>query len=188
VRREKYKIGDIYHIYNRGVKKNDIFLNESDWDRFLTSMFILQYRKVKKDKMHLSSLIKEIIKSGEFNYKPTSSSKDISINAFCLMPNHFHLIIKIERKKGLSKFMKRLQSSHSQFYNKKYGTTGHVFESPYKTNMIESYLEYSQVVNYIHRNPLKIQYTSNTLIEFKYSSLFDHVVENRWGKHLNLKM
>ena len=115
----------IYHAYNRGLEKRDIFMDETDYIKF---MDIIEWR---------------------FKKEP-----NLNINAFCLMPNHYHFLIQQKTKYALTRFFTVLNSEYTRYFNKKYHREGQLWQGTYKANKIDSDKEYESVFTYIHRNPL----------------------------------
>lgn len=151
-----------YHVYNRGVEKRIIFQDEQDNLVFLKNL-----------KEHLSAPTP--LTQGDSLWKmkraPKNHSKEIDLIAYCLMPNHFHLLIKQNSKNAMESFMRSLATRYSLFFNKKYDRVGKLFQGPYKAVLIteENYLLH--LSRYIHVNPQK--YTKN--LEEGYSSYADFV-------------
>ncbi len=138
----------IYHIYNRGTDKRDIFLDEQDYFRFVHYLYACN------DIESLEKIENPIIGG------PTSGIVDRErlVNIFCyaLMPNHFHLLIQQRKEGGISKFMQKLSTGFTMYFNVKNERTGVLFQGKFKSKFIddEKYLE--TLVNYIHLNPVDI--------------------------------
>lgn len=134
-----YIPNSIYHIYNRGVEKRKIFLDDQDYKVFLNYL-----------KGYLSPLQGETLHDRKKNY-----FGEIELIAFCLMPNHFHLVIKQKDSSSIKKFTKSLFTRYSMYFNKKYKRVGTLFQGAYKaTNAIsEDYL--LDLTKYIHLNPVE---------------------------------
>lgn len=146
-----FSVGEYYHIYNRGTEKRDIFLDKADYLRFI----VLLYISNNTDVVHISNLINQ----GETLMKILNINKKdslVSIGAYCLMPNHFHLLIKEKTENGISKFMGKLATGYSMYFNKRYERTGKLFEGVFKSTHADSdeYLKY--LFSYIHLNPIKL--------------------------------
>lgn len=137
-----------YHVYARGINKQDIFLDKNDYGYFIK----LFNRYLTKNKLTNT------------NGLPYPYYGDVlELTVFCLMPNHFHLLIYQHESESMSKFMRSLMTSYSRYFNKKYKRTGALFESRYKAARIsnESYLQH--ISRYIHLNPRywrRYQYSS----------------------------
>jgi putative transposase len=155
MRVEPFTVGDFLHIYNRGNRKMPIVYDENDKWRFLK---ILRYFNDEFSSPNPLREIESLIQSGECprfrwpkswpTYKPL-----VKILAYCLMPNHFHLLLKEINKGGISKFMKKFGDGFTGYINLKYGEVGRVFQSAYKGKVakdekILQYLDaYIQVFN-----------------------------------------
>ncbi len=116
----------VYHIYNRGVSKRTLFKEDVDYKYFM-------YKLAKFKKQH-----------------------SVEIISFCLMPNHFHLLVRTERhKENISKFMKSLQLSYAFYFNKRNNHSGHVFQGSYKNKTVKTQISLARVIQYIAENPVK---------------------------------
>ena len=142
LRKQSFVIGEFYHLYNRGTEKRKIFMDKQDYQQFLFLMYICNTTK---------SL--ELRKIGEsFERKEML----VNIGAYCLMPNHFHILITAKTERGISRYMLKLMTAYSMYFNKKYKRTGKLYEGVFKSNHInnDNYLKYSY--SYIHLNPAKL--------------------------------
>ena len=124
-------------------------------------------------------------------FKNSQDEKVVSVGAYSVMPNHFHILIKQELDNGVSIFMQKLGTAYVTYYNKKYKRTGSLFERKFKSKYagVDSYLKY--LFSYIHLNPLKItdqnwkknkinsQKHIGFLENYKYSSFIDYLDEER---------
>jgi putative transposase len=134
---------EYYHIYNRGVEKRKIFLDKKDYEHFLFLIYVCNSEK--------SIVLRNITK--DF----TRGAPLVAIGAFCLMPNHFHILIKPLSENGVSVFMKKLLTAYSMYFNKKYKRTGHLFEGVFRSKHVsnDKYMKYMYA--YIHLNPAKLK-------------------------------
>ncbi|KKT14135.1 MAG: hypothetical protein UV94_C0023G0007 [Parcubacteria group bacterium GW2011_GWC1_43_30] len=141
--------GEYYHLYSRGVEKRVIFLDNDDYKRFIKILFFCNGSKpvVIRDLPIGLTFEKYIDKRGEIL---------VDIGAYCLMPNHFHLLVRERNEKGISLFMQKLITAYTMYFNDKYGRKGRLFESSYKSihAVDDRYLKY--LFAYIHLNPVKL--------------------------------
>ncbi len=139
--------GEYYHIYNRGNSKQKIFHDNEDYFRFMS----LLYSCNSINSFRIFGLNKD-----ESPYDFDRDKQIVSIGSFCLMPNHFHILITQLEEKGISKFMQKLSTAYSMYYNKKYIRTGGLFEGKFKSEHAKNdrYLKY--LFSYIHLNPIKL--------------------------------
>jgi putative transposase len=150
-RKFKFSIGEFYHLYNRGNDKRAIFHEPNDYNRFLALLYVCNGTNPVDISKHFSEgrTFAEIltIERGE---------QIVDIGAYCLMPNHFHLLIRENRENGISLFMRKLLTGYSMYYNKKHKHSGSLFESKFKATHANSdeYLKY--LFSYIHLNPIKL--------------------------------
>jgi len=165
----------IYHIFNRGVNKGNIFLSDVDYERFLSAA------------LHYKS------KTTKFSYEKILSSNDpvslavslaaedkprIQVIAYCLMPNHFHFLIKQLEEAGITSFIRKLSNSYAHFINVKYKRVGPLFQGRFKNVLIESDDQLIHTSRYIHLNPLVSDLVTQ-LKDYKWSSYLDYISRNK---------
>ncbi len=175
---KNYFEGGYYHVYNRGVEKRLIFLDNQDCHVFLRYI-----------KLYLSSE-STVRKMGESESKIRRFSalnleKDVELLCFALMPNHFHLLLKNKTKKGIRTFMQRLTTAYVMYFNKKYKRVGPLFQNIYKASPVlhDSYMLH--LSRYIHNNSLKLK--SNKIKFGDYCS-YQYYVGNRMAEWLKTEM
>lgn len=176
-RKFEFSEGEFYHIYNRGVNKYDIFLNNHDKDRFIRLLFLCNSDK--------PIILKEF--QGRSLEDIERKKTIVDIVAYCLMPNHFHILIKEKIEGGITLFMKKILTAYSMYFNKKNNRTGPLFESRFKATHAneDNYLKY--LLSYIHLNPVKLidpkwkeagitdkEKTKIYLNDYKYSSYMEY--------------
>lgn len=127
-----------YHIYNRGVNKRKIFLDEQDYSVFL-------------------SLLKRYLSNNRSPNKYGETYEDLSdeiiLLAYCLMPNHVHLLVFQINVSGMTNLMRRVFTSYSMYFNKKYKRVGNLFQDAYKARLVESDGYLHHISRYVHLNP-----------------------------------
>ena len=140
--------GEFYHVYNRGTDKRTIFLDDADYRRFQ----VLLYLSNTEGSINLRDLTKH---KGSF-YEQEVGRPLVAIGAYCLMPNHYHLLVTPLLNDGLSRFLQKLATAYSMYFNKKYERTGTLFEGKFKSQIAteDRYLKY--LFSYIHLNPIKL--------------------------------
>jgi len=138
-----------YHIYNRGVDKREIFLFRKDYERFLRILNEFNtYRPVNISVMDRVDNIEVAPRTDE--------EKLVDILCYCLMPNHFHLLIKQISENGITKFMRKIGTGYTMYFNIKNERTGRLFESRFKAKIIDKDSYLTHISRYIHLNPLEI--------------------------------
>ena len=146
-----------YHIYNRGVAKQKIFLDDQDYKTFLS------YLKLYLTFPNLQGPTLKVSPSRQLkNY-----FDQIKLLAYCLMPNHFHLFIFQKDQNDITNFMRSVATKYSRYFNKKYHRVGPVFQGNYKAVMVATENQFIYLSKYIHRNPLHARLD---LEGYKYSS------------------
>ncbi|MFA6585769.1 MAG: transposase [Candidatus Paceibacterota bacterium] len=192
IRKVSLVSGEYYHIYNRGNSKQKIFLDEEDYLRFIS----LLYACNQTGSLKVSNLNK-----GQTLYEIEQEEPIVYIGAYCLMSNHFHLLITQSGDNNISNFMQKLSTSYSMYFNKKYKRTGSLFEGKFKSQHIDKdkYLKY--MFSYIHLNPMKLiqkdwkekgiknrKESERYLYDYLYSSYLDYIgIQRIQNKILNTK-
>lgn len=162
-----------YHIYNRGVEKRIIFQDEQDRAVFLS---YLKTYLLPKDKNTLSAILA--------NPKSSSKEKDqalkllrlnnfadtLTLLAYCLMPNHFHLLVKQTDLMTIDSFMQSLCTRYSVYFNRKYRRVGGLFQGLYKAVRVTTEEQLLHLSRYIHRNPITLASQGSTLQRYMHSS------------------
>ena len=145
LRKTLFESGGFYHVYNRGNSKQTIFHDEEDYNRFIKLLFLSNG----KENFKMCFIRDEI-------YNFNRGEQLVDIGAYCLMPNHFHLLLTQSENGSISKFMQKLSTGYSMYYNKKYERTGTLFEGKFKSEHAKDdrYLKY--LFSYIHLNPVKL--------------------------------
>lgn len=175
--------GEYYHIYNRGAHKNNIFRDDTDRKRFL---FYLLYAQSPTSLSHVSRIVKTYQPDSGFAVpekivEDVIQNRLIELTSFCLMPNHFHLLVRENNEGGISQYMQRIMTAHTKYMNTKYELSGHLFEGRYKIKPVtdNNYLLYLSA--YIHRNPRELKTWKEKIFDYPWSSLQDITEANRWG-------
>lgn len=146
-----------YHIYNRGVEKRLIFEDEQDYTVFLSYLktYLLPKEKEKLLKFLTNSETSYREKEKTLQLlRMNNFADEIKLLAYCLMPNHFHLLLKQNSQMTIDSFMRSLGTRYTSYFNKKYNRVGSLCQSVYKGVLIESEAQLLYLTSYIHRNPL----------------------------------
>ncbi|HBC45051.1 MAG: hypothetical protein UX01_C0007G0018 [Candidatus Collierbacteria bacterium GW2011_GWB2_45_17] len=163
---KEYEAGGYYHIYNRGVNKQTIFEDEKDYKTFLS---FLEFYLTPTVNLQGESLKEEISPSRILkNY-----FGEITLLAYCLMPNHFHLFVRQETERGIDNFMRSLATKYVRYFNTRYDRIGPLFQGPYKAVRVENEYQFIYLSKYIHRNPMDLftfKESPRRLSEYKFSS------------------
>ncbi len=128
-----------YHIMVRGNQKQRVFLDDEDY-----------------------SIYVKLLKSCKTRYR-------FKLYAFCLMPNHVHLIVEADKSRILRKIMQSLNQSYTIWFNKKYGRVGHLWQGRYKSLIIQKNRYMLDVINYVELNPIRSGITKS-FFEYPWSS------------------
>ncbi|MDO8600419.1 MAG: transposase [bacterium] len=190
--RERFVIDNYYHVYNRGVEKLPIFTNDNDRKRFVKALYLLNDTNV--GSVHLSRLDEHII--SRKNRNPL-----VSVVSWCLMPNHFHLLLQQRVEGGISKFMQRLGIAYSMYFNTRYERSGVLFQGVFKSRAVMDETYFTHLSRYIHLNPLELRYKNwekngvsdiddawDFLVNYHWSSLSAYLSDKKGGEQFFSKI
>jgi len=160
----------IYHLINRGVAQQPIFKSQKDYHRALA---VMEYYRHANPSLRYSHLVRLPQKIKALRLDLLEKKKDflVEIIAFCLMPNHIHLLVKQLKKQGITTFMGNFQNSYARYFNTKYDRVGPLFQMVFKAVRIETDEQLLHVSRYIHLNPVSSYLIEvNKLTDYSWSS------------------
>ncbi len=168
--------GQVYHIVNRGVADQPVFLSKKDYFRALYSILYYRYSNIPMRYSFYLRLNKE--RRVELFKRLTSEDVfHIELLAYCLMPNHIHLLIRQLQNNGTSIFMANFSNSYTKYFNVKHRRNGHLFQGKFKSIHVGSDEQLIHVSRYIHLNPYSSFVVKNLdgLSSYPYSSLPEYL-------------
>lgn len=162
MRSAQFKTNAYYHVFNRGVDKRIVFPTRSHYLRFITTMRLL---------MDTGSATKRSV----YNQGLALKYK-VTLLCYCLMPNHYHMLIQQTKDGGITEFMHKLDTSYTMYFNKnqQHKRSGRLFEYVFKAKHIDSEEQLLHVTRYIHLNPL-IGGVTQKLETYPWSSYIDYL-------------
>lgn len=150
---------EYYHVFNRGVGQMSIFLNRIDYKHFLKATF---YYQIEGPKPKFSIFAPTTTKLDK-------SKKIIEIISYCIMPNHFHFLLRQERDGGVIEFVRKLCDSYAKYFNIKNSRVGPLFQGEFKAVHVGTEEQLIHLSRYIHLNPL-VSYITADLEPYRWSS------------------
>lgn len=162
--------GQYYHIFNRGINRQPTFLEKRDYVRALKT---LSYYRPSTSPMRYSQFLKKPIdERHELLTKLSTQEHQITIVAYCLMPNHFHLLLKQNEEQGISTFLSNFQNSYTKYFDSKHKRSGALFDRQFKAVLVESENQLLHLTRYIHLNPYSSHLVnSDQITTYPFSSL-----------------
>lgn len=165
--------GEFYHVFNRGVAKQPIFLSKKDYEQ---AMLTLSYYRFKKPPVRLSRFKDLSLEEKKKILDNLQEQNDLSVKivSFVLMPNHFHFLLYQEQDAGIPTFIARFSNSYTKYLNTKGQRVGPLLQGVYKAVRIESDEQLIHVSRYIHLNPVvSLVIKEKDLFQYPWSSLPD---------------
>lgn len=171
------------HVLSRGVDKRKIFLDDQDRFRFIHDLF--EFNDVEPAN-NLTYFFRQSRDIASPYIKKGRRKNLVSIHAFCIMPNHYHLLLSPATKDGISWFMKKLNIGYAKYFNKKYNRTGTLFEGRYKSIIVDNEAHFIHLPYYVHLNPLDLFFPEWRDRELKNLEKALKFLETyRWSSHLD---
>jgi len=174
--------GEIYHIYNHSISFTPIATFKRDWKRAIE---ILNYYQFSSTPISFSKLKTISLQTQETLLRKLKEGGDylVRILCFCLMPNHFHLLLKQTKEKGISRFVANFQNSYTRYFNLKNKRLGPLFRGTFKAVRIENDSQLLHVSRYIHLNPYSslVVKTLDQLENYPASSLVQYLHPEKGG-------
>lgn len=160
---------EIYHVFNRGVEEKIVFSDKRNYDRFIKT-FVYYQKSGVPPRFSLNEKIPHEI----FVKLPNL----VEIIAYCLMPTHFHFLLKQKKENGISQFLSQIVNSYTRYFNTRHKRKGHLFQGPFKAVRVENDEQLMHLSRYIHLNP-SVDFLVKNLKEYEYSSYLEYLTSQR---------
>jgi len=165
---KKLAEGAYYHAFNRGHNRQQLFFDKHDYHTFI---YLL--------KKYLDPHFREVKSLPDGERLLVAVNKplyaEVELHAYCLMPNHFHLLVKQISKNGMSKLINVVSSQYSLYFNNKYEREGTIWQGTYKAVLVKTEEQYVHLSRYIHINPSSL----SRLEEYPYSSYSTYIGQKK---------
>lgn len=171
-----YAPDSYYHVYNRGVDKRTIFQDDLDYRTFLHLLKLYLSAEKKPDSA--------LTRTDLVRPRPVQPINDeVKLVSYCLMPNHFHLLVKQRTETGMTKLLRRVATTYSVYFNTRYSRSGTLFQGRYRAVLVNSEEQLLHLSRYIHLNPAEL--TRTDLVNYAYSS-YPYYLGKKHADWLNL--
>lgn len=166
----------VYHLFNRSINREPVFTHKRNCSRVLTSMSFYRFEKTPVRLSYFLSWGQN--KRNKLIDKLISGNKrKVDIIAYCLMPNHYHFLLKQLNKDGINRFLSLFQNSYTRYFNTKHRRVGPIFQGIFKAVRVETDEQLMHLSRYIHLNPYS-SHIVNSVRELKiypWSSLREYI-------------
>ena len=157
-RRPAFVTGETYHVYNRGVEQRQLYLTDDDYLRFIHDLY--EFNDINRTPACAYRLRRDAVNNsdvGHPNY-PNRPKREalVDILVFCVMPNHFHLMLRQLVDGGITKFMQKLGTGYANYFNTKFKRTGALFQGKFKAKLLTRESHFLYLPQYIHFNALDL--------------------------------
>lgn len=163
--------GGYYHVFNRGVDGRETFSTKRESQRALLALWFYRFHNIPFRLSHFISYGKD--RQQEAVQELELLDQHVRVHAYCLMPNHFHILVEQQKDDGISQFVSNFQNSYTKFFNERNNRKGPLFSGRFKSVLVENDEQLIHLSRYIHLNPLTGYLLANMeeLMSYPYSSL-----------------
>jgi len=181
MRRPQLVNDEIYHIFNRGIEKKATFTDKREYKR---AHLTLDFYRFKNPALRLSKVLdlEASLREEFFSHLKKEGTKLVEILSYCLMPNHFHLLVKQLQEQGIKIFLSNFSNSYTRYFNTKHKRIGSLFQGIFKAVRIEDNEQLIHVSRYIHLNPIvSFIVKKENLANYDWSSLPEYLGKKEEG-------
>lgn len=167
-----------YHIYNRGIAEQPVFLDKRDYDQ---AMLAINYYRFDNLPIRLSRFKELALEKRNKILTELQNNQDVKVKIVCfvLMPNHFHFLLQQNTDSGIADFISKWTNSYTKYFNSKGNRSGPIFQGVFKSVLIEGNEQLLHLSRYIHINPIVSAIIKpQRLFEYSWSSLPEYLKEN----------
>jgi len=184
--KRSFAAGNIYHVINRGVDKRPIAMDDEDRFRFIHDLFEFNDTGPINNIAYSFQQNSKVIARPYIGIERKPRKLLVEILAFCLMPNHYHLLLRPNFDDAVSHFMKRLNMGFARYINEKYKRSGALFQGRFKAMQVTEEAHFIHLPYYIHFNPLDLEVPEWRERELKnYDVAINFLEKYRWSSHLD---
>ncbi len=188
-RRDPFVNDNLYHVMNKSIAGYEIFNSEDDFIRIIQ---MLRFFSLKERYFKFSQLVVSVnFKKKGFDQSMTEIEQNnkslVEIIAYCIMPTHFHIVVKQKEDEGVSNFVGCVSNSYAKYFNNKYNRKGHLWSDKFKSVIIDSDEQLLHLTRYIHLNPVTAGIIEDPS-DWRWSSYAEHIgLESDYGNLCNFK-
>ena len=189
LRQTPLAIGETYHVYNRAAHKIPIFLEERDYERILALLYLGNAGRA----IDVRDVLKGRTDEGpSFVFSQEVDRSMVDVLGYSLLPNHFHLILRQKSEDGITRFMRKVCTGYSMYFNLKYSHSGTLFQGRFKSSHLDTDPYFKWIFPYVHLNPVALTdpkwqekgisdlaRATEALRRYRYSSFYDYYVGER---------
>lgn len=140
---------ELYHVLNHSIEGRNLFLDSQDYARFVHNLYEFNDTAPALEYSRRDSANVDVGHQKSYIWK-----RLVKIHGWCLMKDHYHLLISELVEGGLIKFMMKINIGYAKYYNERYGRHGHVFQGKTKKLLIKNEVHFLYILHYLHLNPL----------------------------------
>jgi len=181
IRKDPLENGEYYHIFSRSIAKFIVFNNTKEYLRIVDLLCLHQFANFKYKYSKYSDLDKEF-QNSIFTSLVSSNNKLVEIAAYCIMPTHFHLILKQITDGGISKYVSRVLNSYTRYFNLIHRRTGPLWSGRFKSVLVSENDQLLHLTRYIHLNPTSAELTKKP-DDWQYSS-YNEYIDKQSGRNI----
>lgn len=170
-----FATGEIYHVFNRGVERRPLFTSKREHERFVE---LLKYYRFSPVPMRYSDFRVLPDPAQKKIWRSLADRGDVNVDilSYCLMPNHFHLVLRQRQEQGIQRFLSHISNSYAKYFNTKHRRVGPLFQGAFKAIYIETEEQLLHITRYVHLNPITAFMIQEGEVDmYPWSSLSEYV-------------
>ena len=172
---------ELFHVLNRGVEKRQIFLDDRDRTRFVTGLDLFN------DCRSIDNL-QRLIDSSSVRPRRSNRKPLVAIHGWCLMGNHYHILLSEIEEHGITKFLMKLNVGYAKYFNQRYKRSGTLFQGRSKKILIQTEAHFLYILHYVHLNPLDLRRDTASWREGKVINIktaLEYLDSYKWSSYLD---
>ncbi len=151
MRKPRIEIETVYHVFNRGTDQRVMFKDRFDFERFIESMYLFNDEDYSPTGGNVRARLDRLARA---EFIEDTRKQLVRIYSFCLLSNHFHLLLEAEHESGISEFLHALEMGYAKFFNNRYGRSGRLVGSSFHAVPVSDESHFQHLPRYIHLNAL----------------------------------
>jgi len=175
---------ELYHVLNRGVERRNLFIDQRDYVRFVHNLY--EFNDTAPAGNAYKSFQNMDLRNPYFTRGPRE--RIVDIHGWCVMKNHYHLLLSERKNGGLTQFIRKLNVGYANYFNERYNRSGTLFQGRTQKKLIDSDAYFLYILHYIHLNPLDYLPSARNWREHRIGSAsraLKHLESYRWSSFLD---
>ncbi len=167
--------GQVYHVFNRGIDRRTTFTGKREFERAYQTLLFYRFMRPHLRLSYFLSL--GVSRRSQLLFQLEKGKKLIDVLAYCLMPNHMHLVLRQKADAGISAYLSNIQNSYTRYFNTRHQRIGPLFLDQFKAKRVETDEQLHHLIRYVHLNPFTsfLVKRQDALVDYPWSSFPEYL-------------